>query len=636
MKRKQVLLALVVLGLTSFGASAWAADNADNNVVSANLDELIITAAKLPQKGFDAQADVTVINRQQIEDRHYADLGEALKSIPGVNLQNYGTTGENYSANRLYINGSNKIVILVDGVRLNRNGGNSNVFSPSEFSNMENIERIEVLKGSATTLYGADAAGGVINIITKAEKKNGMTTTIDIARGSFDHNDQKISNYGYKDGFYWNLTAQHNSYGNYRDGDGKTIIQDINSKSFEAILGAKINDKNEVKFLYNRYLSDYKRPDFGGYANKAIKDGDKSNARLSLVWRSDISDNVTNTLSVYKNMSVVHDGTNKPASIYLIDIATRGITDEIIYTGEKHKIVGGVDIYQDIVNKYGYGGAYYGGIKITNRALYIQDVFAFAPNWTITPGLRYTSNSYFGTNTSKSLALGYNNGTTNVYGSYNEFFVAPNQSEMFGKYGTPTLKPSEGKTLQLGVKHRFDDTLSGNFTIYKTKASNLVGYDYATSKYQNINDVKITGWNVGLEKQLNEHLSLSTTYTHTHMPATSPTKNPNNDGYIPKGTLDVSLTYTQDKFNASLVGRGIFDRPGTKANEAKVPDSLKSFWLFDVALNYKPMDDMTVYMKVNNVFDKLYTDHLYQALSNTNNWYPGPGRSVEVGVTYKF
>ena len=73
---------------------------------------------------------------------------------------------------------------LIDGQRANTNGSVSSVFQPSEVSNMDNIERIEVLKGSASTLYGSDAVGGVINIITRKPKAGGATTKISGAWGS--------------------------------------------------------------------------------------------------------------------------------------------------------------------------------------------------------------------------------------------------------------------------------------------------------------------------------------------------------------------------------------------------------------------------------------------------------------------
>ena len=81
-----------------------------------------------------------------IEANHYINISEALKNVPGVTIQNYGTGGENYSSNSIYINGTSNVVFLIDGMRVNTNGIISSRFEPSTMVNMDNIERIEVLK----------------------------------------------------------------------------------------------------------------------------------------------------------------------------------------------------------------------------------------------------------------------------------------------------------------------------------------------------------------------------------------------------------------------------------------------------------------------------------------------------------
>ena len=104
-----------------------------------------------------------MVTRKKIEERHYNNALDALRDIPGVTIAGYGNTGEVYSSNSLILNGSDKIIVLIDGVRANINGssGTYGKMAISELSNMDAIERIEVLKSSASTLYGADAAGGV-------------------------------------------------------------------------------------------------------------------------------------------------------------------------------------------------------------------------------------------------------------------------------------------------------------------------------------------------------------------------------------------------------------------------------------------------------------------------------------------
>ena len=151
------------------------------------LDDIVVTATRTPVEAFKANANINVITRDMIEKRHYTSVQEALRDVPGVSVPIYGNSGETYSANGLMLNGTDNVVVLIDGVRANINGSAMTYgkMPMSELSNMASIERIEVLKSSASTLYGADAAGGVINIITRDPAKGGMRTTLSALRGSF-------------------------------------------------------------------------------------------------------------------------------------------------------------------------------------------------------------------------------------------------------------------------------------------------------------------------------------------------------------------------------------------------------------------------------------------------------------------
>ena len=141
-----------------------------------SLNEVVVTASRTPEKKIDTNADVAVVTADEIAQKHYDDVSQAVRNIPGVVIANSSANGQNYNSNKLYINGSNKVVLLVDGVRMNTNGltvGSS--VTLAQHVNMNSIDHIEVLKGSASTLYGSDAQGGVINIITKKQKKIKLT-----------------------------------------------------------------------------------------------------------------------------------------------------------------------------------------------------------------------------------------------------------------------------------------------------------------------------------------------------------------------------------------------------------------------------------------------------------------------------
>lgn len=638
MKVVKGLSSAVLLTLLLGSASAVYADEVQEYA----LDTMVVTATRVEQKAFDTQADITVITREDLEKKHYTDLGDALKDVPGVTLQNYGVTGENYSSNRLYINGSSNLVVLVDGMRANVNGSTSGALSPSEYANLDTVERIEILKGSASTLYGADAVGGVINIITRKQNENGVRTSISAIGGSYNRQTYRFMNQGNVDGTYWMVAAQKNLAKDFKDADGDKISHKVDSKDYKLTLGHKFGDNADVTLKYSKYKSDYERPANGGLLpqladrNKGKKDIDK----LSLAWQQKLTDELSNSMVIYRNTNNLNDSYNKPKSIWLMDLKTVGFTDQLTYKVDNNTLIAGYDYYKDTVNDYSASGGSnkFSGKSIDNKAFFIQDEFKFAKFFNITPGLRYTKTSQFGSNTSKSVTIGYDNDKTNVYASYKEFFVAPKIAELYSKYGDPLLKAADGNTKEIGIKQQLGNDFTATLSYFKTKASNMIAYNGATGHYANIASENTYGWNFGLNKKFSDKFSSYVNYTHIDIAPETAKKNSNRDGYIPRGEWKIGADYTLDKLNVNMFAKAIVKRPGRMVTQSTVPDSFKSFWLCDLNVNYKATDNIKAFFKVNNLFNKLYTDQCYNMtpLDSSSNWYPAPGRNFQVGVEYTF
>lgn len=642
MKKSSVSKHLSALILSSliFSTPCALANDTSTELPEFALEQIVVTANKLPTEVFKTQANISVISREDLEKNHYTDLGDALKTVPGVNLQNYSASGDNYTSNRLYINGSDKIVVLIDGMRVNVNGSVSSVFSPSELSNMDTIERIEVLKGSASTLYGSDAVGGVINIITRKASKDSSTTSLSTIFGSADKRTYKIMNQGNANDYFWTFAAQKNELGDYKDGRGNKIIQDVDTDTYDLKLGKKFKDDSTLTFNYQKYKSDYIRPSSGGIKTATRNFGKKDNNKLSMSYQNKFSKNLSNQVSLYRNVNFLNDNYLNPGSVWLMDLETRGFSEQLTHTSKDHTVVAGFDYYQDRVNRYSstsYGTTdAYQGIKLTNRAFYLQDEWRFAQNWTLTPGIRYHNHSEYGSNTAKSLTLGYlQNEKTNYYLSFKEFFVAPNQFQIYSKYGGKVLTPEKGDNIEFGVKHKFSDTTTVNFNAYERKADNMLAFNNTTVKYYNTGEEKSRGWSVDLSQELSKHLDLMVGYTHTTIGTETAKTYANRDGYIPTGAWNISLDYNQDKFNAVLSAKGILNRPGRKVNATKTASNLQSFWLYDLAFNYKANKNINTFIKINNLFDKFYTDQMYD-MNPDGSWYSAQGRNIQVGVEYKF
>lgn len=280
MKRRYTAAAamMMVMGLCASASAAF-----DENLNSYTLDSMIVEADAVKNKFGDTiteqsyyrtGGDVKVITREEIEKRHYTDVSEAIKRIPGVVFRNPGYRGGEYGFsyynNTVSINGDDRVIILVDGrrvdnaasTRLGSSGATTNKSTGvnlDQVTNMENVDKIEVIKGPGASVYGADATGGVINIITR---KGGQTNrgSIDLATGSWDKHKYAISysgSAGSDNSFHYFVSANRDMSGDtkFKDGDtGKTgtlLGGRYKEDGVNVRIDKDFNDKQNLKIWYN-------------------------------------------------------------------------------------------------------------------------------------------------------------------------------------------------------------------------------------------------------------------------------------------------------------------------------------------------------------------------------------------------
>src|SRR5205807_6150975 len=145
------------------------------------LEPVVVTATKIETPATEVGASVSVVTEDDFRAYHYATVDEALRSVPGVDIRRSGTLGKTSSITIRGAN-SNQVQVLVDGVRVK-----STTTGQADLSDLspDLIERIEVIRGPQSTLYGADAIGGVVNIITK-KGKGPFSATVEGGAGNYD------------------------------------------------------------------------------------------------------------------------------------------------------------------------------------------------------------------------------------------------------------------------------------------------------------------------------------------------------------------------------------------------------------------------------------------------------------------
>ncbi|MFT3960484.1 TonB-dependent receptor plug domain-containing protein [Propionivibrio sp.] len=605
----------------------------------AAMGTVVVTATRTPIEEFKAPANISVITRETLDEKRYHDLGEALKDVPGVTIMNYGSSGANYSANSLMINGTGNVVVLVDGMRVNTNGNTSNKFSANELVDLSMVERIEVLKGSASTLYGSDAQGGVINIITRRVPDAQVSTTVGYSGGSYGFEQYNFRHAGSKDGFYWAISGQKRASDDYKDGDGKKIPENVKDKTWGLKLGKKFDDGvSFVELDYSRYLSDYMRPDNLGDISYTPVSGKKDNSRIALNYVQKLGDKLTNRLSVFRNRNDLDDAFDTQYDRWLMNLETDGVSDQLTFRSGDHVLIGGIDYYKDKLKDY---QDYYGSIGKKSYSLtgyFIQDEWSFAAGWTLTPGVRLDHHSMYGDHTSPAVSLNYiANERTNYYVSYKEYFVAPNMYQLYSIFGNTDLNPEKGHTVEAGVKHQFDSTMNATFNVFKRDSEDIIiwkwiGPGFSDGKYVNFDEEKAHGASLTLSKSFLRHFTGTVGYTYTHIKAQD-NANANRDGQLPKDAWNLGLNYAQDRFSADLKARNIDRREFRKA-DPYMGNKQTSYWVVDLAASYEPFKNTRLFAKANNLFDKYYTERAYYA--NPAQWYPQPGRNFQAGLEYTF
>lgn len=599
-----------------------------------SLDPVVVTATKTPVKEFEANANITVITQEEIQKNHYQDLSEALKTVPGVTISNYSIAGYEQS-NTLQINGTEKIVVLIDGVRANVNGSTFNVFPASNYTSMDEIERIEVLKGSASTLYGADAKGGVINIITR--KAEGNKTTLTLSGGSFSKENYSVMNQGQAGDYSWVVKSQKYKSGNFTAGNGVEVPSANDTDNNSIKITKKINTASDITIAYDKsnydveYYNTYNN--LTGIQSKDEKFASGDNYNLSATYNYQFSDKSKNQLVVFKRHRNSLSDIGKPG-LWRMELQTRGIQDQLtMKMDEKHTVVTGFDIYQDQILDYKDQYSAYKDKNITNRALYLQDEWSLSEQWKLTSGLRYDKHSTHGSHLSPSVNLGYKqNDRTNYYIAYKEFFVAPNQYQLFSPYAPAdlnSLKPETGHTIEAGVNHRFDTDATVAFHIFTRDTKDKIYYDGNNGwKVGNIDKEKARGWDLQLDKKISQQLSGFISYANVHVDPNKEKSGENLNGTLPKGTWNIGLNYQQEKYDIGLQGRGVIDKVGSKVNAFPT----NTYWVWDMSINYKVAKDTKAFLKINNLSNKFYSE----MSNNSNVWYLSPGRNYQIGVQYQF
>lgn len=631
MRRKRWLTIGITLALMAGSSGALAAENVDVQSGGADvyeMDDTIVTAERMPSKTMKTPANVAVITAKEIEANHFSSLDEAISHVNGVSVVRQGGGAQQ----RVRINGNDRVVIMVDGQRLNDDQGvSSGRFSVdmNMLPTMENIQRIEVVKGGGSALYGSDAVGGVINIITKKVYKN--QTKIDMNTGSWNTHNYEIVTQGRENDFSWLITGgiQRRGHFDYKfDGNSHTMENsDYNNNSFSMKLNNRFSAAESMTIYYAHRSVDAGQ--FNCYGMTSAPN----------TWGLRLRENFNNYNVTYnfKEDTVVPAYVRWFYNDKYIDQSgsfnnrTIGVDYQDGWKlSDKHTLVVGGEWQQGRAENKASG---YQDARVTKEAIYLQDTWILADKWTLIPGVRMDHHSKFGTHWSPKIALNYlADKDTHVYASWGKVFKAPTMDDLYynsyGYYGNTNLNPETGYTATIGMDHNFNENTSAGISVFKSEINDVIAWlNVGTSHYaSNIKKEKRTGMELSFKQKLSLMWSYDLGYSYIKREI-----NNNGSGMVLQDNLQpngykIGLHYNSGAWKANLlgtIGSGL---------EARYYNGNSSYNIWDFNLSYEVNSQMTTYFKVNNLTNQEY----YENGASYGNYYPCGGRFYQVGFNLTF
>jgi len=633
------------------------------------MDEFVVTAARTETRLVDTPANISVVGAEQIEERKYQDMGEVLKDVDGVTVLD---TGLGTKEKIIKLNGDDRVLILVDGRRvgtdMGSNAGGRGSVDMNQLPDTSMIERVEVLKGAGGALYGSEAVGGVINIITKkADMTNGK---ISLGFGSFGAEDKKImySAKQGKTGVTVSASQYEQDYYKYRDYKTDTTKRwegptDFENKKFSINLNQEITDTTNltVGFDYSKYegmsptraFVGVSKAEYGVYA----QDKESQNMYVKYDWILNGNDQgyvqIYHNELEYNNISIInYDYLEKPQSssgnmkekVNGLDI------QQAFTTSDTNKLVVGASWREsDVVakgdNTYDEG--------IDNTAIFVSDTWEFTPTWTLNAGVRYDDHSHAGDDTTMSAGLNKKlDEDSHIYFNWSEVFRAPTTDDLFYNgimaggvqmKGNPDLKPETGETWTIGYATKFNDRTNLAINYFESDLEDAISWKWDTSSSQHVENIKQQnkrGMEISLNHELNDNVSVNASYTYLKVEDYGSSGYERDRNYYPN-FYRLGVNYKDGKWDTNVWLRS---GSGCDASATAYQFSMQTwpesryldndFITVDLAVTYKASDDLSVYFKAYNLFNEAYTD--YVGAINGSYISPAQSRRFIIGAEYTF
>ncbi len=482
-------------------------------------DAIIITGRRYESSVLKEGKSVTVITEEEIKNSGKSDLSQVLETVPGITVSRDGTDG---GLAFIFMRGSEggNVLVMIDGVKVSDPSSPDGRFDLSLIKT-DSIERIEIVRGSMSSLYGSDAAGGVINIITK--KGRGKSVVLKFTGGSYDSFSQSVSvnESGDKSSFYF--SGSHYTSGGISTAKDMTAaggFDDDSNENYTASCKMTGEFWNKTSLMFSMNYAD-KKMDLDSFGSDD-PDDNASNSMFSMAGEFLHSPfewwNYRTGLSLM-SISRIYDYPVNSGATFESKLLQGQIINRFVIP-----VIGILSVGADVINEsadtfYGSGVFYdYMEKDASTLSLYVHDTFSLMEMVFINGGLRLDNHNEFGNHytwdVSGSIIVPVT--MTKLRASAGSAFKAPNLYQLYSMYGNKSLKPETGLIYDAGIYQ--DIAFTGNAvsfegTYFHQTYSNIIGY---TTQYVNTDgETKIQGFEFASSLKISDLLNLSYIYTYT-------------------------------------------------------------------------------------------------------------------------
>ncbi len=542
-------------------------------------DTIIVTATRTEIPLRDATVPVTVITREDIELSLARDLAELLRFEADIDIGRSGGPGQSTS---LFLRGteSNHVLVLIDGVRMN-----PGTIGGAAIQNIapEMIERVEIVKGARSALFGTDAIGGVINIITRRVDKSYAEGGL--GAGSFDSRSGYVSGGSRGDRGEVGVSLNWQQTDGYAPRVDSDIDRGYDNLSLN-ISGTRSFGAHELSARHWRAEGNVEYLDFF----LTPVDQDYENTITAIGLESRVSDTGISKLL----LSYMRDEIEQQQSPDFVESERVSLDWQYSHAFEYHTLSGGVYAVAEEARSLSFGSGFDEDTDI--RAVFVQDQINIGRHKAFA-AVRLTDHDAFGNHTTWNAEYAFEiDEAWTVSAGLGHAFRAPDATDRFGFGGNPDLEPETADEAQLGLRYAPGGRHSVDLELYANDIDDLIEFDLQTFTLRNIDEAEIRGVQLGYE-YLGESFALRADFVRQ-----SADNAQTDSRLLRRAEESATLAYTQNigehKLGLSVIASG--DREdfgGTK---------LAGYVLTNLTAQIEVAEQWRLNARIENLFDTDY------------------------------